>query len=98
MKYKVVISDCSFETISYEREILEPIGAKVELAQAFTDQERITACETADAILLEYGPINETVLRKLKNCKIIVRYGVGYNEVDIKVATEIGIHVSNIPD
>ena len=98
MKYKVVISDCSFETISYEREILEPIGAKVELAQAFTDQERITACETADAILLEYGPINETVLRKLKNCKIIVRYGVGYNEVDIKVATELGIPVSNIPD
>ena len=98
MKYKVVISDCSFETISYEREILEPIGARVELAQAFTDQERITACETADAILLEYGPINENVLRKLKNCKIIVRYGVGYNEVDIKVATELGIPVSNIPD
>ena len=98
MAFKVVIADSTFGTIVHEERVLRPLGAEVLLAQATTDEERIATCWDADAITLERGPFRRPVIEKLQRCKIMVRYGVGYDEIDVEAATQRGIAVSNVPD
>lgn len=52
----------------------------------------------ADAILNQYAPISRRVIESLENTKIISRYGVGVNTIDIDAAKEKGITVANVPD
>ncbi|MFO0964007.1 MAG: C-terminal binding protein [Gemmataceae bacterium] len=53
----------------------------------------------ADAIIVWHNaPISEAGLRKLRNCKALVRNGVGFDSVDIDAARRLGIPVCNVPD
>ncbi|MDQ7862753.1 hypothetical protein RCO48_22215 [Peribacillus frigoritolerans] len=51
-----------------------------------------------DAILNQYAPISRRVIESLENTKIISRYGVGVNTIDLDAAKEKGITVANVPD
>ena len=52
----------------------------------------------ADGLLFCFESIDESILRSSKKLKIAQRYGIGVDNIDIKVATELGIVVANIPD
>ena len=52
----------------------------------------------ADAVLLIGTKTDRQVLQQLKNCKVLVRYGVGYEVVDVPACTEAGIIFCNVPD
>jgi phosphoglycerate dehydrogenase-like enzyme len=53
----------------------------------------------ADALILWHGPlVTEEICRRMKNCKVIVRNGVGFDSVDIKACAAAGIPVCNVPD
>lgn len=52
----------------------------------------------ADAVLVWHLRITDEIISKMKNCKVIVRYGVGYDNVDISSATKHNIKVCNVPD
>lgn len=53
----------------------------------------------ADAIILWHGPqITAAVAARMKNCKVIVRNGVGFDSVDIAACSQAGIPVCNVPD
>jgi phosphoglycerate dehydrogenase-like enzyme len=53
----------------------------------------------ASAIILWHGPlVNEAVISRLKNCRAIIRNGVGFDTVDIAAASKAGIPVCNVPD
>jgi D-3-phosphoglycerate dehydrogenase / 2-oxoglutarate reductase len=57
------------------------------------------ACVDAEAILI--GPrlrFDEERIAALRRCRVIVRYGVGYDNVDVAAATERGIAVAIVPD
>ena len=45
-----------------------------------------------------FESIDEDILRSSKNLKVAQRYGIGVDNINIEVATELGIVVSNIPD
>jgi Phosphoglycerate dehydrogenase and related dehydrogenases len=62
------------------------------------DQEVVDSCIDADGIIVAFYPIGRNIIEKLDRCKVIVRYGIGYDSVDIGAATEKGIVVCNIPD
>ena len=98
MPFKVVVADGTFGSIENEQRVLRPIGAEVIFADVHTDEERIATCWDADAVTLERGPFRRLVIEKLQRCKMMVRYGVGYDEIDVEAATEHGIPVSNVPD
>jgi D-3-phosphoglycerate dehydrogenase len=59
------------------------------------ESELIPLIEDADAIAVNLVSITESVIKKLNRCKIIARYGVGYDNVDIEAAERAGIWVSN---
>lgn len=98
MAYKVVITDCPWEDISIEREVLSEIGADLVRFQCKSPEEVIAAAQDADGLLVGWAPITRDVIRSLSRCRILVRYGVGYDNVDVAAATEAGIAAANNPD
>jgi len=95
---KVVITDCDHPSVEIEKEILSEIDPEFLLAHCNTEDEVIKAAQDADGIINQYAPITRRVIESLKGCKVIARYGVGVDNIDIKAATEFGIIVANVPD
>jgi D-3-phosphoglycerate dehydrogenase len=52
----------------------------------------------ADALINQYAPIDEAVLESLERVRIVARYGVGVDTVDVEAATRRGVWVANVPD
>jgi len=97
-KYKVYVSDSRHTSYEIEREILKTIDAELFLCNCRTEEDVIRECGDADGILLDLAPMTETVVNALPNCKVVNRYGVGYDNVDVPACTAKGIQVTNVPD
>jgi D-3-phosphoglycerate dehydrogenase len=100
MSFRVAIAmtEPGFPNYDQETEILQSIGASVEIKNCYTVDEVISFCQTADAIIVNHSPITKDVMPHLKKCKVIVRYGIGYDNVDIQAAAQHNIPVVNVPD
>jgi D-3-phosphoglycerate dehydrogenase len=96
--YQVVITDCDHGSIEEEKEEFSRIGAELILAQVQEEKDLIQACKDADGLVNQYALLTRRVLENLPKCKVISRYGVGLDPVDIKAATDFGIIVANVPD
>jgi D-3-phosphoglycerate dehydrogenase/C-terminal binding protein len=97
-KFKVVITDFIKGPLDLEEGILKGI-ADITAAGAFSEEELSGKIEEADAIILYHClTISKDTIARLKNCKLIVRAGVGIDNVDYRFARTCGIPVVNIPD
>jgi D-3-phosphoglycerate dehydrogenase / 2-oxoglutarate reductase len=97
-KFKVVITDADFASFDLEREELEKINASLEIHQCKSEKEVIEATKDADGLIVQYADINKNVIQSLKKCKVIARYGVGVDTLDVKTATEYNICIVNVRD
>jgi D-3-phosphoglycerate dehydrogenase len=97
-KNTVKIADCDHESIDMERSVLKDICDPLPWLNCRTEDEVIEQCDDAAGLLIQYAPMPERVLRRLPELRVIVRYGVGVDTIDLKVAAELGIVVSNVPD
>jgi D-3-phosphoglycerate dehydrogenase len=98
-EFKVVITDYEYNTLQIERDILSQVDIEfITTAQCRTEEEVIELARDADAILNQYAPITKKVIGHLSKCKVISRYGVGVNTIDVEAATEKGIVVANCTD
>jgi len=96
--YRVVITDLIDDDLTPEREVLDGI-ADVQALQAASEAELVGRVEDADAIILYHLiTLTEATIHQLKRCRIIVRGGVGYDNVDHALARTRDIHVANVPD
>lgn len=96
-KTKVVLTDYVWESVDVERKIL---GADVDLVPLQTKKPEEFIAQAADcvALLNTYaGPITADVMAKMPKCKIIARYGIGVDTIDLEAATAAGIIVTNNP-
>ena len=97
-QYQVVITDCDHGSIEEEKEESGRVRAELILAQVQKEEDLIRACKEADGLLNQYALLTRKVLESLPKCKVISRYGVGVDSVDLKAATDLGIIVANVPD
>jgi D-3-phosphoglycerate dehydrogenase len=95
---KVVITDSTFPNIEPERRILEPAGCDLVLGKISPEQELIELTRDADAIITQFAKLTPTVIAQLKDVKVIVRNGIGYDNIDVEAARQHKIPVCNIPD
>ncbi len=95
---RVVVTDVDYPDLSLERSILEPAGIAVDVAQVKSGPRLIDAVQDADALIVQYARITRDVVAALRRCRIIVRYGVGLDTIDLAAAAERGIAVHNVPD
>lgn len=95
---KVVITDHVFPSLEIERALLGAIGAEIVVTQATSDGQLLDVVTGADALLVCYAPITRRVIERLDRCRVIARYGIGVDNVDVDAATARGIVVTNVPD
>jgi C-terminal binding protein len=95
---KVVVTDFITEPLDHERQILGEVADVVAL-NAFSEEELAGRIEDADAIMLyHFLGLSARTIERLERCKLIVRCGVGFDNVDRQAARARGIQVANVPD
>ena len=95
---KTVITDHPFPTLDLAQAIFSRNGIDLEAMQARDAESVIARARTADAMMVGMARIDKKVIDALERCKVIVRLGVGFDNVDVPAATSRGIMVVNIPD
>ena len=98
VKYKVVVTDDRYGSYKEENEVLSELGIEVEVHNFKDKTEAKRVLKKADAVLVNLFPMTKEIILSMDNCKVINRYGVGYDNVDVKAATEKGIWISRVPD
>lgn len=95
---KVVIADYDYGDVEIERAILEAAGARVVALQAKREEDLFTEVRDCAAIMNQYARIGAATIERMERCRVIARYGVGVDIVDVDAATAKGILVTNVRD
>ena len=95
---KAVITDFDYGDVAIERGILEPAGVEVIALQAKSEDDLLAAAGDCDAMMNQYARVGARTIAAMTRCKVIARYGVGVDIVDIEAATKRGIVVTNVRD
>ena len=96
---KIAITDYSFPNLDIEEDILRSQGHQINAWK-----EKRTAAELqhlvadADAVITQFASISADVINSMRQARVIVRYGIGVDNVDLEAATSRGIPVCNVPD
>lgn len=95
---EIVILDSGYKSYAFEQELFEKNGFQLKIHPAFKkiSSEKIEFAKNADGILVRHTLINEAFLSKMKNLKAVVRYGVGYDNIDVDACTKYGVKVANV--
>ncbi len=96
-KGKVAVLNFNHD-LTIERNLLEAAGFYLYPAQCATEDDVIAAAHDALGILNVYARITPRVAANLKQCKVIVRPGVGYDMIDVAACRAHGIQVCYLPD
>lgn len=97
-RFRVVVTDYPFPNVDIERRELARIGAELVAAQCKAEEEVLELTRNADGVLNCYAKITRRVIDAMSRCRIIARYGIGVDNVDVGAATNKGIIVTNVPD
>lgn len=99
MTRRVVVVDSGYESYDIERRILAPFDAEVVLRACDRDEAKVVeAVRDADAVLVRESPVSARAVAGMTRCEVIVRYGIGVDNIDQRAARERGIYVANVPD
>ena len=95
---KVVVADFINDGLEIERSILREV-ADISALDACSEDDLVNKIEDADAVMLYHCiQFTDRTISRLRNCKLIVRCGVGVDNVDRAAARARGIPVANVPD
>jgi D-3-phosphoglycerate dehydrogenase len=94
----VVVTDHVFANLDYERAFAASVGQELRTLQCSTEEETMVALKGAAIAFVNFAPITRSVIEQMTEGATVIRYGVGYDNVDIIAAREHGIRVCNVPD
>ena len=98
-KFRVVLTDYMYETIQPFYDVYNQYE-DIEFVPLQLTEKRDILRETefADAVMVHFDQIDKDVISNLKNCRIIARSAVGYDNIDLDAASAAKIPVTNVPD
>ncbi len=96
--FTVAVTDDRYGSYAEERAVLAEIGAELVVNDFKNEDEAIAGLRGADGVLVNLFPMTRRVIGSLARCRVLSRYGVGYDNVDVAAATERGIWVARVPD
>jgi len=96
---KIAVTDYSFPDLQIEEGVLRPQGHSIEAwREKRSPSELCQLVADADAVITQFAPVNADVIASMSRAKVIVRYGIGVDNVDLEAAKRKGIPVCNVPD
>lgn len=99
-KFRVLVTDYAWPSLEPEKDALESIGAELVVSpggQESNENELATLAAEVDAIMTNWAKVTRKVIQSSPRCRIIARYGVGVDNIDVAAASEMGIVVTNVP-
>jgi D-3-phosphoglycerate dehydrogenase / 2-oxoglutarate reductase len=103
--YKIVFTDYYYPHNECERRILAQLGdveiidgPRIQPGGLLDEDDIIAYAGNADAVIVQFARITRRVIQGLKKCRIIARYAIGIDTIDLLAASEKGIVVANVPD
>ena len=97
---KVVVTDYIEPDLDWEAGKLRERDIRFEAHQLKfrPEEEVLEAVRDADVIVVNMVPFPASLIARLENCRLIIRHGIGYDNVDVAACTEHGIQFAYQPD
>ena len=95
---KVVVTDYTFPDLERERRAAESVGALFEAHQCKTGEEVTEAVRDASVVVAQFAPVTEAAIAGLAGNASLIRYGIGYDNIDVAAARKRGFPVGYVPD
>jgi D-3-phosphoglycerate dehydrogenase len=94
----IAVTDWAFADLTVEEKIASEAGAVLSGRQCRTAEDLISHCSEADAVITQFAKIDAGVIDRIQKARVIVRYGIGVDNVDLEAARRRNIPVCNIPE
>ena len=94
----IAVTDSPFPSLDPAKAALARIDPELRVANSASADDILAVARDADAILVTYAKLPGDLLRQLRRCKAIGRFGLGVDNIDIAAAAELGITVTYVPD
>lgn len=97
-RLKVVVTDYTFPDLEQERQAAVAAGADFESYQCRTEAEVAEAIRGASVALIQFAKADRAAIAGLAEGAALIRYGIGYDNIDVAAAFELGFQVGYVPD
>ncbi|MDO8533545.1 MAG: C-terminal binding protein [Xanthobacteraceae bacterium] len=94
----IAVTDSPFPSLDPAKAALARLKPELRMAKSASAEDILAVARDADAILVTYAKLPGDLLRQFKRCKVIGRFGLGVDNIDIPAAVELGITVTYVPD
>jgi D-3-phosphoglycerate dehydrogenase / 2-oxoglutarate reductase len=94
----IAVTDSPFPSLDPAKAALARIDPELRMAESTSAEAILAVAANADAVLVTYAKLPAELLRQLRRCKVIGRFGLGVDNIDIKAARDLGITVTYVPD
>src|SRR5262249_51251633 len=97
-RFLIAVTDSPFPSLDPAKAALARIDPELRVAKSASADDVLVVARDADAILVTYAKLPGDLLRQLRRCKAIGRFGLGVDNIDVAAAAELGITVTYVPD
>ena len=94
----IAVTDSPFPSLDPARTALKRVDPELRMSKSPSADDILAVARDADAVLVTYAKLPGDLLRELKRCKVIGRFGLGVDNIDIPAAVALGITVTYVPD
>ena len=94
----IAVTDSPFPSLDPAIAALKRVDPELRMAKSASADDILAVARDADAVLVTYAKLPGELLKELKRCKAIGRFGLGVDNIDIPAATQLGITVTYVPD
>jgi D-3-phosphoglycerate dehydrogenase len=94
----IAVTDSVFPSLDPALAALARLDPDVRMAASASADDILAVARDADGILVTYAKLPAELLRQLRRCKVIGRFGLGVDNIDVEAAAERGITVTYVPD
>jgi D-3-phosphoglycerate dehydrogenase / 2-oxoglutarate reductase len=97
-KKRVIVTDYNFPSLELERRAAERCNATFEAFQCRSEEEVANAVASADVVVVQFAPLTRSALQEMAPAAAVLRYGIGFDNIDVSAARELRIIAGYIPD
>jgi D-3-phosphoglycerate dehydrogenase len=94
----IAVTDSPFPSLAPAIAALKRVDPELRMAKSASADDILAVARDADAVLVTYAKLPGELLKELKRCKAIGRFGLGVDNIDIPAAAQLGITVTYVPD
>jgi D-3-phosphoglycerate dehydrogenase / 2-oxoglutarate reductase len=95
---RIVITDATFSNFDSEEAVAARYGAELQHARCTSEQEVVDAASNTDVLLVQFAKLTRRAVERLSPKALVVRYGIGLDNIDLEAAKKHGIKVAYVPD